>query len=107
MWLFNLPIANSNSKALGSGTSGSAVCISSMHVIFIISAGGIASLGKKKKLSKVGPMMEKKVIPVETDTQKLVNYVCGSNLLKEGEDVKLKLDDEYPDWLWTLRTGEN
>jgi large subunit ribosomal protein L54 len=77
-----------------------------MYLIFIISAGGIASLGKKKKLSKLGPMMEKKVIPVETDTQKLVNYVCGSNLLKEGEDVKLKPDDEYPDWLWTLRTGE-
>jgi large subunit ribosomal protein L54 len=32
--------------------------------------------------------------------------VCGSNLLKEGEDIKLKPDDEYPDWLWTLRTGE-
>ena len=77
-----------------------------MHLIFIISAGGIASLGKKKKLSKLGPVMEKKVVPVETDTQKLVNYVCGSNLLKEGEDVKLKPDDEYPDWLWTLRTGE-
>ncbi|GFG30332.1 hypothetical protein Cfor_01569 [Coptotermes formosanus] len=72
----------------------------------IEAAGGIASLGKKKKLSKLGPMMEKKVIPVETDTQKLVNYVCGSNLLKEGEDVRLKPDDEYPDWLWTLRTGE-
>jgi len=78
----------------------------SMYFKFIISAGGIASLGKKKKLSKLGPVMEKKVIPVETDTQKLVNYVCGSNLLKEGEDVKLKPDDEYPDWLWTLRTGE-
>ena len=77
-----------------------------MHVIIIISAGGIASLGKKKKLSKLGPMIEKKVMPVETDTQKLVNYVCGSNLLKEGEDVKLKPDDEYPDWLWTLRTGK-
>lgn len=51
-------------------------------------------------------MMEKKIIPVETDPQKLVNYVCGSNLLKEGEDIKLKPDDEYPDWLWTLRTGE-
>jgi large subunit ribosomal protein L54 len=74
---------------------------------FFISAGGIASLGKKKgKLSKLGPMMEKKIIPVETDPQKLVNYVCGSNLLKEGEDIKLKPDDEYPDWLWTLRTGE-
>lgn len=51
-------------------------------------------------------MMEKKIVPVETDAQKLVNYVCGSNLLKGGEDMKLKADDEYPDWLWTLRTGK-
>jgi large subunit ribosomal protein L54 len=51
-------------------------------------------------------MMEKKIVPVETDAQKLVNYVCGSNLLKGGEDIKLKADNEYPDWLWTLRTGE-
>jgi hypothetical protein len=51
--------------------------------------------------------MEKKIIPVETDSQKLVSYVCGSNLFKEGDDIKLKPDEEYPDWLWTLRTGEN
>jgi hypothetical protein len=74
--------------------------------INLIAAGGIASLGKKKKLSKLGPMMEKKIVPVETDAQKLVNYVCGSNLLKGGEDIKVKPDDEYPDWLWTLRIGE-
>lgn len=74
--------------------------------IYLISAGGIASLGKKKKLSKLGPMMEKKIVPVETDAQKLVNYVCGSNVLNGGEEMKLKADDEYPDWLWTLRTGE-
>ncbi|KAJ4434461.1 hypothetical protein ANN_23023 [Periplaneta americana] len=70
-------------------------------------AGGIASLGKKKgKFSKLGPMMEKKILPVETDPQRLVNYVCGSNLYKEGEDIKLKSDSEYPEWLWTLRTGK-
>lgn len=74
--------------------------------IYLISAGGIASLGKKKKLSKLGPVMEKRIVPVETDAHKLVNYVCGSNPLKGGEDMKLKADDEYPDWLWTLRTGE-
>ncbi|PNF18830.1 hypothetical protein B7P43_G01650 [Cryptotermes secundus] len=70
----------------------------------IEAAGGIASLGKKKKLSKLGPVMEKRIVPVETDAHKLVNYVCGSNPLKGGEDMKLKADDEYPDWLWTLRT---
>lgn len=60
--------------------------------------------GKKKKLGKLGPIMEKKVIPVETDANKLVNYVCGSNYMKTGEDVKIKPDSEYPDWLWTLNT---
>lgn len=49
--------------------------------------------------------MEKKVLPVETDPEKLVNYVCGSNILKQGQDVKLSSDSEYPEWLWNLRLG--
>lgn len=44
---------------------------------------------KKKKLGKLGPIAEKVVIPVETDAHKLVNYVCGSNINKTGEDVKV------------------
>ncbi|CAH2251887.1 jg13809 [Pararge aegeria aegeria] len=36
--------------------------------------------------------MEKKQLPVETDPEKLVNYI--------------KDDSEYPDWLWTLNTGK-
>ncbi|EDW09552.1 39S ribosomal protein L54, mitochondrial [Drosophila mojavensis] len=64
----------------------------------------VAAVGKKKKLGKLGPIMEKKIIPVETDANKLVNYVCGSNYMKTGEDIKLKPDSEYPDWLWTLNT---
>ncbi|XP_062542974.1 large ribosomal subunit protein mL54 [Armigeres subalbatus] len=61
---------------------------------------------KKKKLGKLGPVVEKKEIPVETDAKKLVSYVCGSNLLKTGEDIKLKPDSEYPDWLWSLHVGK-
>lgn len=49
--------------------------------------------------------VEKKLLPVETDPHKLVNYVCGTNIYKEGEDVKIKPDSEYPSWLWTIRTG--
>jgi len=63
-------------------------------------------LGGKKKIGKVGPTLEKKVIPAETDPEKLVNYVCGSCIMQKGEDVKLKPDNEYPDWLWNLRSGE-
>lgn len=42
-----------------------------------------------KKAGKLGPIVEKKVLPVETDPQKLVNYVCGSNIYIKGEDVKV------------------
>lgn len=67
---------------------------------------GIPSLGKKtSKMKGTGPAIEKKKLPVETDTTKLVNYVCGTGLTKTGEDVKLKDDSEYPEWLWTLNTG--
>ncbi|KAJ8979735.1 hypothetical protein NQ317_004722 [Molorchus minor] len=50
-------------------------------------------------------MIEKKVLPVETDSERLTNYVCGSNIYKTGEDVRLQPDSEYPDWLWSVRTG--
>ncbi|XP_067002034.1 large ribosomal subunit protein mL54 [Anabrus simplex] len=63
-------------------------------------------VGKRKKVGKLGPVMEKKVLPVEKDPNILVNFVCGSNLNKEGQDIQLKSDNEYPDWLWTLRTGK-
>lgn len=54
---------------------------------------------------KLGSVVQKIVLPVETDPVKLVNYVCGSNILKEGKDVELKPDSEYPDWLWSIRLG--
>nr|ADO95158.1 mitochondrial ribosomal protein L54 [Antheraea yamamai] len=68
-------------------------------------AGGVMGLGKgKKKGAKLGAV-EKKEMPVETDPHKLINYVCGSNIYTTGEDVKIKEDSEYPEWLWSLRTG--
>ncbi|XP_055917104.1 39S ribosomal protein L54, mitochondrial [Eupeodes corollae] len=59
-------------------------------------------MAKKKKLGKLGAIVEKKVIPVETDVNKLVSYCCGSNINKTGEDIKLKPDSEYPEWLWNI-----
>lgn len=69
---------------------------------------GVSMLGasmKKKKAGKLGPVVEKKLLPVETDPTKLVNYVCGSNIYKTGDDIQIKPDSEYPEWLWNLRTG--
>lgn len=58
--------------------------------------------GMKRPLKK----SEKKILPVEKDVNKLLTYVCGTNLCKEGgEDVKIKPDSEYPSWLWNIRTG--
>lgn len=54
----------------------------------------------------MGPVAEKVILPVETDATKLVSYVCGSNINKTGEDIKIKPDSEYPDWLWTLNVGK-
>ncbi|XP_076350271.1 mitochondrial ribosomal protein L54 [Tachypleus tridentatus] len=64
----------------------------------------IAGLGGKGKGS-VGVAVQKKRLPVETDPHKLVNYVCGSNIYTDGQDVKIKDDNEYPDWIWDLRLG--
>lgn len=40
-------------------------------------------------MGKLGPVVEKKIMPVETDPQKLVNHVCGSNIYTKGEDIKV------------------
>lgn len=52
------------------------------------------ALGKKvvgggKKGGKLGAVVEKKIMPVETDPKKLVSFVCGSNINIKGEDVKV------------------
>ena len=49
-------------------------------------------------------MTERKRMGVETDPEKLVNYVSGLNINNTGEDPKIKPDSEYPEWLWSLRT---
>lgn len=47
-------------------------------------------------------------LPVETDAKRLVTHLCGSNLLVEGgQDIELKPDNEYPEWLWNLHIGES
>ena len=46
----------------------------------------------------------RKFLEPEKDPEKLINYVCGLNVYKEGTDPEIKPDSEYPDWLWSLRT---
>lgn len=73
---------------------------------FLVGVSMIGGALKKKKLGKLGPVVEKKVLPVETDANKLVNFACGTNIFKTGEDIQLKPDSEYPEWLWNIRTGD-
>lgn len=59
-----------------------------------------------KKLAGSKKTSKKIILPVETDPEKLLKYCCGTNLLVEGgQDVELKPDSEYPDWLWKVRLG--
>ena len=51
--------------------------------------------------------MERKRLEVETDPNRLCNFVCGANIYKDGVDPELKADSEYPDWLWELRTDRS
>ncbi|CAK9822924.1 39S ribosomal protein L54, mitochondrial [Anthophora retusa] len=67
-------------------------------------AGGKSGSDKKKTFSKQFTVKQKVELPVEKDVNKLLTYVCGSNIYKEGEDVKLKPDSEYPEWIWNIRT---
>lgn len=47
--------------------------------------------------------MKKVELPVENDSKKLASYCCGLNILKTGgEEVAIKPDSEYPEWLWSL-----
>jgi large subunit ribosomal protein L54 len=44
---------------------------------------------------------------VESDPEKLATYVCGLNIYKTGgEEVKIKPDAEYPEWLFTLSVDQ-
>lgn len=78
-------------------------------MIYFWFQGAIASLGKSKKALKgKGGTVEKVKLPVETDAKRLVTHLCGSNLLAEGgQDVELKPNNEYPEWLWNLHVGES
>ncbi|XP_076465700.1 large ribosomal subunit protein mL54-like [Babylonia areolata] len=63
-----------------------------------------AEYAKKIGGGKMGVQAVKKpTLEVETDVAKLTQFCCGANIYSTGEDPKLKPDEEYPEWLWSLR----
>ena len=61
-------------------------------------AGGAKAGGKAGK----GGAMQKVILDVEEDANKLVSQVCGLNYQLDSDPILIKPDSEYPDWLWTL-----
>ncbi|KAF6775001.1 hypothetical protein AHF37_06069 [Paragonimus kellicotti] len=62
------------------------------------------SYSKKVKTAKgVAAVTKSKELPVETDTNKLVNFCCVNYKIGENP-IPLRPDSEYPQWLWSLRT---
>lgn len=53
-----------------------------------------------------GRVAKKSAIEVVTDAKLLCTRLCGGNYYKEGEDPVLAPDEDYPDWLYKLRTDK-
>lgn len=66
----------------------------------------VAGLSKKAKKLLAEGIAPKMKIEVESNVNVLVREVCGTNLFSEGgENVKLKADEDYPQWLWKIHIG--
>ncbi|XP_034563631.1 39S ribosomal protein L54, mitochondrial [Notolabrus celidotus] len=61
----------------------------------------VAAKGKGKGAAKE----ELKGPEVCKDPVRLTSYAVGANILKQGEDPKLKPPEQYPEWLFQLNLG--
>uniref|UniRef100_A0A1E1WYV9 Large ribosomal subunit protein mL54 n=1 Tax=Amblyomma aureolatum TaxID=187763 RepID=A0A1E1WYV9_9ACAR len=77
-------------------------CSYSRNVLQWLSIRSYAKKASAAVAAGLSIQTKKKKLPVETDPEKLVRFCCGSNILKEGQDVELGPDDAYPSWLWDL-----
>ncbi|XP_051117272.1 54S ribosomal protein L37, mitochondrial [Andrographis paniculata] len=59
-----------------------------------------AAGGAKKKASKGAASNAPKASLLTNEVKSTTLF--GGNILKDGQDPKLLLDSEYPDWLWHL-----
>ncbi|XP_022101425.1 39S ribosomal protein L54, mitochondrial-like [Acanthaster planci] len=76
----------------------------SSYLIFNVWKTHVLTYAKKAgKGSRVAEPRE--LMQVNTDPNYLVSHCSGSNYFREGQDVKLGPDEDYPDWLWDLHIG--
>lgn len=87
--LFNNSKLIYNNSNCGISTSNTALAVASK-------GGGANPIGRKRFRRQ----------PKSTDAEYLVSHVSGSCYFETGEDVKIKDDSQYPDWIWKLDLGK-
>lgn len=60
------------------------------------------ALGAARGLAKKAKPSVKPGGAATTAAASASDQVIGTNLLKDGQDVELRPDEEYPAWVWTL-----